>query len=155
MTAGMTGGDLEHLELAYAPPFGSAKYAVNLAGFVAGNVLRGGVEIVHAVDFAFETSRGRRKSLADYFLFDVRSPKEFENGHLDGAVNIPFGELRKRLGKVPKGKPIISYGQVGYRGYLGYRILKQVGYDAVNLNGGYRAVFEGRFDDGLKPLMKR
>ncbi|VBB84462.1 Putative NADH oxidase [Podospora comata] len=155
LTAGMTVEDLEHLELAYAPPFGSAKDAVNMAGFVAGNVLRGDVEIVHAADFAFETSKGRRKSLEDYFLLDVRSPKEFASGHIDGAVNIPLGDLRKRLDEVPKDKPIISYCQVGYRGYLGYRILKQDGYDAVNLDGGYRAVFEGGFDDGLKPVVKR
>ncbi|KAK0666813.1 putative NADH oxidase [Cercophora samala] len=155
LTAGMTVEDLEHLELAYAPPFGSAKDAVNMAGFVAGNVLRGDVEIVHAADFAFETSKGRRKSLQDFFLLDVRSPKEFANGHIDGAVNIPLGDLRQRLDEVPKNKPILSYCQVGYRGYLGYRILKQDGYDAVNLDGGYRAVFEGGFDDGLKPVIKR
>ncbi|KAK0726505.1 Rhodanese-like domain-containing protein [Apiosordaria backusii] len=155
LTAGMTVEDLEHLELAYAPPFGSAKDAVNMAGFVAGNVLRGDVEIVHAADFAFETSKGRRRNLADYFVLNVRSPKEFENGHIDGAINIPLGDLRKRLDEVPKDKPIIDNCQVGYRGYLGYRILKQDGYDAVNLDGGYRAVFEGGFDDWLKPVIKR
>ncbi|KAK3988615.1 putative NADH oxidase [Cladorrhinum sp. PSN332] len=148
MMADMTVEDLEHLELAYAPPFGAAKDAVNMAGFVAGNVLRGDVEIVHAADFA----AGRHK-LEDFQVLDVRSPGEFSGGHINGAINIPIGELRKRLGELDKsGKKVLVYCQIGYRGYLGYRILKQEGFEVVNLDGGYRSVVEGGFDENLNSV---
>ncbi|KAK4183641.1 putative NADH oxidase [Podospora australis] len=144
---GMTVDDLEHLELAYAPPFGSAKDVVNMAGFVAGNLIRGDVEVVHASDFA----EGRQK-LEDYYVLDVRSPAEFAGGHVHGAVNINIGELRERLGEVDRRKKVLVYCAIGYRGYLGYRILKQEGYDVVNLDGGFRAVKEGGYDEKLQDL---
>ncbi|KAK4169094.1 putative NADH oxidase [Cladorrhinum sp. PSN259] len=148
MMADMTVEDLEHLELAYAPPFGVAKDAVNMAGFVAGNLLRGDVEIVHAADFA----AGRLK-LEDFQVLDVRSPGEFSRGYINGAINIPIGELRKRLDELDRsGNKILVYCQIGYRGYLGYRILKQEGFEVVNLDGGYRSVMEGGFDNNMQSV---
>jgi NADPH-dependent 2,4-dienoyl-CoA reductase/sulfur reductase-like enzyme/rhodanese-related sulfurtransferase len=147
MTGGMTVEDLEHLELAYAPPFGAAKDAVNMAGFVAGNVLRGDVEILHAADFAAGLQR-----LADYQVLDVRSVDEFAGRHIRGALNIPLGELRGRLGEIDKSKKVLVYCFVGYRGYLAYRILTQLGFSAANLDGGFRAVVEGGFDEGLQAV---
>lgn len=155
LMVGMMVEDLEYFELVYVFFFGSVKDVVNMVGFVVGNVLRGDVEIVYVVDFVFEMLKGRRKSLEDYFLLDVWLFKEFVSGYIDGVVNIFLGDLRKRLDEVFKDKFIISYCQVGYWGYLGYRILKQDGYDVVNLDGGYCVVFEGGFDDGLKFVVKR
>ncbi|KAK3319715.1 hypothetical protein B0T19DRAFT_404282 [Cercophora scortea] len=144
LQAGMTVEDLEHLELAYAPPFGGAKDPVNMAGFVAGNVVRGDVKIVHAADFATGKLR-----LEDYQVLDVRSPSEFAGGHVAGAVNINLGELRERVGELDKAAKVLVYCFVGYRGYLAHRILTQEGFDVVNLDGGFRSVVEGGFDRNL------
>merc|ERR1711964_465674 len=114
--------DLEHLELAYAPPYGSANDPVNMAGFVASNVLRGDVEIVHPEYLKNEP--------ADVQILDVRSPSEYSGGHLD---------------KLDKGRRIMVYCGVGYRGYVAYRILKQLGYEVVNLDGGYKSVVQGGY----------
>lgn len=139
MRAGMKITDLEHLELSYAPPYGSAKDAVNMAAFAASNILRGDSHIVHAEDF------GHKFQLEEYQVVDVRSPEEFAKGHVKGAMNIPIGQLRDRLGELDPGKKVLSYCWVGYRGYLGYRILKQKGFEVVNLDGGFKAVSEGGF----------
>ncbi len=131
LQAGMTVYDLEEMELAYAPQFGSAKDPVNMAGFVAAGVLRGDQPIIHADSLkhlAGATSR---------FVLDVRSPREFEAGHLDGAVNIPIEQLRSRLDELPRDQLIATYCQVGQRGYLATRVLLQHGFDVVNLSGGY------------------
>ncbi len=129
--AGMTVYDLEKLELAYAPPYSSAKDPVNIAGFTASNILKGDAEIFHwhEVD-----SIDRSKSV----LVDVRTEMEFELGSIDGAVNIPLDDLRKRLNDLPKDKEILLFCQVGLRGYVAYRILKQKGYRVKNLSGGYK-----------------
>jgi NADPH-dependent 2,4-dienoyl-CoA reductase/sulfur reductase-like enzyme/rhodanese-related sulfurtransferase len=145
VAARMMAEDLEHLELAYAPPFGAAKAAVNMAGFVAANVVRGDVQIIHAVDFATG-----RLSLPDYQVLDVRSADEFAAGHIAGAINIPLGELRRRLGELDKSAKVLAYCFVGYRGYLAYRILKQEEFEVVNLDGGFRSVVEGGFDKHLQ-----
>ncbi len=129
--AGMTVYDLEELELAYAPPYSSAKDPVNIAGFTASNILKGDSEIFHwnEVD-----SIDRSKSV----LIDVRTEMEAELGSIDGSVNIPLDDLRKRLNELPKEKEILLFCQVGLRGYIAYRILKQKGYRVRNLSGGYK-----------------
>ncbi|MFM9962268.1 MAG: FAD-dependent oxidoreductase [Planctomycetaceae bacterium] len=130
--AGMTVFDLEEMELAYAPQYGSAKDPINMAGFVAGGLLRGDhpqvdVESVLATPTADQP-----------FLLDVRTPQEFASGHIPGAVNIPVDDLRSRLGELPRDRQIAAYCQVGQRGYLATRILLQGGFSAANVGGGYK-----------------
>jgi NADPH-dependent 2,4-dienoyl-CoA reductase/sulfur reductase-like enzyme/rhodanese-related sulfurtransferase len=132
LQAGMTVFDLEEMELAYAPQYGSAKDPINMAGFVAAGLLRGehpqlAVEEVLAVP-------AEQRPL----LLDVRTPQEFSAGHLPGAVNVPVDELRSRLNEIPRDRPIAAYCQVGQRGYLATRILLQNGFVAANLSGGYK-----------------
>ncbi len=127
--AGLTVYDLEHLELAYAPPFGSAKDPVNMAGFLASNLLRGDHRFWYAEDYPMRTNEGT--------LVDVRTEIEYTEWHIPGAVNIPLGELRQRVGELPTHKPLFVYCRVGFRGYLAYRILVQRGFGHVcNLAGG-------------------
>ncbi|KAF2002087.1 FAD-dependent pyridine nucleotide-disulfide oxidoreductase [Amniculicola lignicola CBS 123094] len=130
--------DLEHLELAYAPPYGSAKDPVNMAGFVGSNVLRGDVEIVHSEDVA-------AMNLAEYQVVDVRSESEFGKGHMVNAVNLPIDGLRETAFALEKGRKVLVYCFVGYRGYLAYRVLKQMGFEVVNLDGGFKSVAEGGY----------
>ncbi|HKI36608.1 MAG TPA: FAD-dependent oxidoreductase, partial [Gemmataceae bacterium] len=130
--AGLTVFDLEEMELAYSPQYGSAKDPINMAGFVASGLLRGDhpqvdVEAVLAVP-----------SPQRPFLADVRTAPEYAAGHLPEAVNIPLDELRSRLGELPRGREIAVYCQVGQRGYLATRILKQAGFQAANIGGGYK-----------------
>jgi len=130
--AGMTVFDLEEMELCYAPQFGSAKDAVNMAGFVAAGLVRGDhpqADMTTALD-------GPPNDQTT--LLDVRTPKEFAEGHLPGAVNIPVDDLRGRLGELSKDRPILAYCQVGMRGYIATRILLQKGFDVANLGGGYK-----------------
>ncbi|CZR56096.1 related to pyridine nucleotide-disulfide oxidoreductase [Phialocephala subalpina] len=135
----MTIFDLEHLELAYAPPYGSAKDPVNMAGFAGSNVMRGDVEIIHAENISII-------DLIEKEVVDVRSTKEFANGHLKTAINIPIEQLREKMEDLNKAREILVYCQVGYRGYLGYRILKQAGFDVKNLDGGFKLVVDGGFE---------
>ncbi len=123
---GLTVFDLEELELAYAPPYGSGKDAVNMAGFAAVNILDGTNTIKH-----FEDLNG------DDFLIDVRTPKEVERGSVPGAVNIPVNELRSRVDELPEDKAINLYCSVGIRSYIASRILKQKGFEVNSLPGGY------------------
>jgi rhodanese-related sulfurtransferase len=125
--AGMTVYDLEEMELAYAPQFGSAKDPVNMAGFVAAGLLRGDHPQVDADAVADN----------DDFLLDVRTPAEFTAGHIPGAVNVQVDELRGRLGELPRDRAIAAYCQVGQRGYLATRVLLQAGFRAANVGGGY------------------
>lgn len=136
MQAGMTVLDLEHLELSYAPPYGSAKDAVNMVGFVSSNLLRGDYKLVHAEDISVE-------NLSAWQVVDVRSPDEFATGHLPHAINLPIGTLRDRVSKIDNSIPTLVYCSVGYRGYLAYRILSQRGFNVVNLDGGLKTVVEG------------
>lgn len=131
----MTVFDLEHLELCYAPPYGSAKDAVNMVGFIAGNVLRGDVKVAHSEDLD-------EADLDSMQAVDVRSPAEFSRGHLKGAININVNTLRDKTSMLDKSRPVLSYCQVGYRGYVATRILEQAGFNAVNLDGGYKTVVE-------------
>jgi rhodanese-related sulfurtransferase/TusA-related sulfurtransferase len=124
--------DLEELELAYAPPYGSAKDPVNMAGFVASNVLRGDMPI-----WQWDELEEIKKN--NSFLLDVRTPEEFEIWNIVGAHNIDDLELRSRLNEVPKDKSIYIFCEVGFRGYLATRLLLQNGYENVyNLTGGHR-----------------
>jgi NADPH-dependent 2,4-dienoyl-CoA reductase/sulfur reductase-like enzyme/rhodanese-related sulfurtransferase len=129
--AGMTVFDLEEMELAYSPQYGSAKDPVNMAGFVAAGLLRG----EHPQVDLESVLRGGEPG---YFLLDVRTPQEFDAGHIPGAINVPVDELRSRLGELPRGRATAAYCQVGQRGYLATRILRQAGFEAANLGGGYR-----------------
>ncbi len=131
--------DLQELELAYAPPFSSAKDPVNLAGYTAGNIINGDMDVIHWHEIEHLDQEST-------LLVDVRTPAEYQIGHLPGAVNIPVQELRERLSELPKEKEIILYCRVGFRGYLAYRILVQNGFKKVrNLSGGwltYKAVMD-------------
>ena len=130
--AGMTVFDLEEMELAYSPQYGSAKDPINMAGFVAGGLLRG-----EHPQIDVETANGA-PTTQDRYLVDVRTPEEFTAGHIPEAINIPVDELRSRLDELPKDREIAAYCQVGQRGYLATRILRQKGFDAVNVGGGYK-----------------
>jgi len=129
LKAGMTVFDLENLELAYAPPFGAAKDTVNIAGFVAANWLRGDVELVNWDDMS------RLDPTKDVVL-DVRTQPEWDLGHVESALHIPLQELRQRLNELPKDKRLVVYCKIGKRGYVAARILKQHGFQVVNLSGG-------------------
>jgi NADPH-dependent 2,4-dienoyl-CoA reductase/sulfur reductase-like enzyme/rhodanese-related sulfurtransferase len=130
--AGMTVFDLEEMELAYSPQYGSAKDPINMAGFVAAGLLRGDHPQVDVEDvLAAPAGSGP-------FLVDVRTPQEFEAGHIPEAVNVPVDDLRSRLVELPRDREVAVYCQVGQRGYLATRILQQAGLDAVNVSGGYK-----------------
>lgn len=129
---GGTVHNLAELELSYAPPFSSAKDPVNLAGFVAQNVLSGRSHLITWQDVA-------KMNREDYILVDVRTADEYQNGHVEGAVNIPVDELREKLSSLDKSKAIVVYCQVGLRGYIADRILSQNGFIAYNVTGGYQS----------------
>lgn len=130
--AGFTADDLAELELAYAPPFGSAKDAVNMLGFVAQNALDGTMPQwqAHELDAVVEST----------LVLDVRSEKEYAGGHLPEALNIPHTELRARLDEVraaAAGRPVSVHCASGMRSYLATRVLRGEGLDARNLSGGW------------------
>ena len=133
---GSTVYDLEHLELAYAPPYGAAKDPVNMAGFAAVNILRGDVKVTYP-----ETVRANDHEAT---LVDVRTPGEFEQGHVPGAVNIPVDEIRARLDDVPRDKPVHVCCGTGLRSYVATRILNQHGIQAANVAGGYKSWCQGQ-----------
>jgi NADPH-dependent 2,4-dienoyl-CoA reductase/sulfur reductase-like enzyme/rhodanese-related sulfurtransferase len=141
--AGMSVFDLEELELCYAPQFGSAKDPVNMAGFVAAGLIRGDhpqADMATCLDGPPDDRT---------LLLDVRTPKEFAEGHLPGAVNIPVDDLRGRLGELPRDRRILAYCQVGMRGYIATRILLQKGFDVANLGGGSKTSMLLRSARGL------
>jgi len=122
---GITAPELADLELAYAPPFGSAKDAVNMLGYVAENQISGLVETL------------QWNQVGTHNLLDVRSKSEFAAGSLPGAINIPVDELRERLSEVPT-RDLLVVCQVGQRGHTATLLLNELGIDAKNLDGGYR-----------------
>lgn len=135
LKSGGTVYDLQDIEHAYAPPFSSAKDPVNMAGFVAENILNGLVQIVHWEDLCEQNRTCEEPEM----LIDVRTPAEYALGTIEDAVNIPLDDLRDRLGEVPMDKRLIIFCAVGLRGYLACRILTQHGYENVyNLSGGYK-----------------
>jgi len=119
--------DLEEAELCYAPQFGGAKDAVNFAGMVAADLIRNDMPTVHWSE----------SSNAGTCFLDVRELAEFEEGHLNGALHIPVGELRERIDEIPETSDIRTYCAVGQRGYLATRILLQNGLRSRNLSGGW------------------
>ena len=130
--AKLTAFDLTELELAYAPPFSSAKDPVNMAGYVMENLLTGKVEQYHWHDVACLPRDGSA------VLLDVRTRAEYERGHIPGAVNVPLDELRGRMGELPREKQLYVNCQSGLRSYIACRILTQSGFHCHNLAGGYR-----------------
>ena len=128
----MTVHDLQEFELAYAPPFSSAKDPVNMAGYVGSNVLNGDVKTAYWYE-------AMNADISRTFLLDVREPSEYQKGHIPNAVNIPLDQIRSRLKEIPRDKEIIVNCQVGLRSYIGARIMMQNGFDNVrNLSGGYK-----------------
>ncbi|NAZ71877.1 FAD-dependent oxidoreductase [Vibrio toranzoniae] len=129
--AGMTVEQLQHLELTYAPPYGSAKDVINQAAFVANNIIKGDATPIHFDEMDSLTN--------EQVLLDVRNPGELENvGFIKDAINIPVDQLRHRMDELPKDKEIVIYCQVGLRGNVAYRQLVNNGFKARNLIGGFR-----------------
>jgi rhodanese-related sulfurtransferase len=129
--AGMTVEQLQHLELTYAPPYGSAKDVINQAAFVAHNIMVGDATPIHFDEIDHLTDQ--------QLLLNVCTPGELTlGGAFANAINIPVDELRQRMHELPKDKEIIIYCQVGLRGNVAYRQLVNNGYNARNLIGGYR-----------------
>ncbi|NOY75902.1 MAG: FAD-dependent oxidoreductase [Kiritimatiellaeota bacterium] len=126
MRNGITVSELEELELAYAPPYGSAKDPVNFVGFVGNNLLKGDLRLVYPDAIP-----------ADAFVLDVRSTDEYLCGSVPNAVNIPLEELRKRLADIPKDREIAILCKVGVRAYNAERLLRAEGFDAKSISGGY------------------
>ncbi len=124
---GATVFDLEEAELCYAPQYGAARDPVNMAGMVAANVVHGDVSQAQWKDV----------HAGDVFCLDVREPAEFRAGSVDGAVNIPLGQLRDRLEELPRDREIWVKCSVGQRAYYACRLLRQHGFDVKNLPGGY------------------
>jgi CoA-disulfide reductase len=124
--------DLTELELSYAPPYSSAKDPVNMAGYLAENVLEGHLEVYTVQDIA-------KIEGTSSICLDVRTQKEYDQGHIPHAVHIPVDELRNRLAELDASKDIYAYCEVGMRGYIASRILKQHGFRVKNLTGGYRS----------------
>jgi rhodanese-related sulfurtransferase len=126
LQARMSVYDLEHLEMAYAPPYGAAKDPVNIAGYAAANALRQDTKPV----FWQAVANGE---IPVSHLLDVRTAVEWKLGHLEGARHIPLQELRSRLNELEKDHPWVVYCAIGQRAYTAERILKQHGYDVANL----------------------
>ena len=129
MRGGITAPELADLELAYAPPFGSAKDAVNMLGYVAENVLSGITEIA-------QWSELDNYKTEAYSFVDVRSASEYANGTIPSSINIPVDELRERHSEIGNKKVIVNC-QVGQRGHVATMLLRSLGYEAKNLDGGY------------------
>jgi NADPH-dependent 2,4-dienoyl-CoA reductase/sulfur reductase-like enzyme/peroxiredoxin family protein/rhodanese-related sulfurtransferase/TusA-related sulfurtransferase len=162
--SGKTIYDLAALELAYAPPFSSAKDPVNLAGMIAINQLEGKNPVI----FWDELDALKKEGVK---LIDVRSPLEFELAHIEGATNIPLDDIRERLTEIPKDKKVVLYCNQGKKTYFAISILKNLGFrNVLNLSGGYKlykfttlkqenvGIFEDSFidkKDDLHPVVKK
>lgn len=124
--------DLTEIEHAYAPPYSSAKDPVNMAGFAAENIIMGKVKVIQAEEIE---SLDRNKTI----ILDVSTTDEYQMGHIEGAINIPVNDLRKRTNELPKDKQIVIYCAAGLRGYVASRMLMLAGFnDVYNLSGGYK-----------------
>ncbi|MCU1437384.1 MAG: CoA-disulfide reductase [Naasia sp.] len=130
MAGGLTASALSRLELAYAPQYGSAKDAVNIAGYVADNLATGATRTVQWHELEAARDNG-------VLLLDVRTPAEYDRASIPGALNIPLDELRTRHHELPK-VPLIVHCQVGQRGHTAARLLTQLGHEVRNLDGGYK-----------------
>ena len=125
---GATVFDLEEAELCYAPQFGAAKDPVNIAGMIAANALRGDAPVAHWADVTSSQS----------YVLDVREPREFDHGHVEGASNIPLHSLRGRMSELPRDREILVYCAVGQRSYYASRALRLNGFSAKNISGGMK-----------------
>ena len=130
--AGMKATELKDLDLAYAPPYSSAKDPVNMAGFMVENIANGILKQWHLED------ADRLPRDGSVTLLDTRTVEEFAHGHIDGFFNIPVDELRERLGELDKRKPVYVICQSGLRSYIACRILAGNGFDCYNFSGGFR-----------------
>lgn len=130
--AGLKATQLKDLDLAYAPPYSSAKDPVNMAGFMIDNIAKGTLKQWHLEDM---DKISRDKSVV---LLDVRTVGEFNRGNMDGFKNIPVDELRERINEIEKGKPVYLICQSGLRSYIASRILEGNGYETYNFSGGFR-----------------
>lgn len=130
--AGLTAADLEQLDLAYAPPYSSAKDPAIVAGMVAANLLRGEFTSITPHELAKLLGKGERVQLVD-----VRTPREYKSGHIRGAINIPLDDLRERRAELDLSLPVVVYCGIGYRSYHAAKILQAGGFkDVQNLSGG-------------------
>ena len=150
--AGMKATELKDLDLAYAPPYSSAKDPVNMAGFMIDNISTGILKQWHLEDTATLPRDG------SVILLDTRTPGEFRRGHIDGFRNIPVDEMRERLDELEPGKPVYVICQSGLRSYIACRILTGNGYECYNFSGGFRfydavvndrRLIESAFDCGM------
>jgi len=130
--AGLKATQLKNLDLAYAPPYSSAKDPVNMAGFMIDNIANGTLKQWHLADVDKLPRDG------SVTLLDVRTEEEYTSGHIEGFRNIPVDELRERLNEIEVGKPVYVICQSGLRSYIACRILKGSGYEAYNFAGGFR-----------------
>ncbi|MFD0958163.1 FAD-dependent oxidoreductase [Paenibacillus chungangensis] len=135
--------DLTELELSYAPPYSSAKDPVNMAGYVAENVLEGRLDVLTVNELDGIDADAVQ-------LLDVRTVAEYGRGHLDGALNIPVDDLRERLHELDRNKEIYAYCEVGLRGYIASRILSQHGFRVRNLTGGHKSCRIASFTPSLE-----
>ncbi|MBP6873638.1 MAG: FAD-dependent oxidoreductase [Clostridia bacterium] len=129
---GAKANQLKDLDLAYAPPYSSAKDPVNMAGFMIDNIARGVLKQFHWNEVDGLPSDGR------VTLLDTRTPSEYARGHVNGFINIPLDVLRENIQKIDKSKPVYVMCQSGLRSYIASRILNLQGFDAYNFSGGYR-----------------
>lgn len=130
--AGMRATELKDLDLAYAPPYSSAKDPVNMAGFMIDNIANGTLKQWHLADANQLPADG------SVTLLDTRTVGEYSRGHIEGFRNIPVDELRERLDEIEKGKPVYVICQSGLRSYIACRILEGNGFEAYNFSGGFR-----------------
>ncbi|MEN6463394.1 MAG: FAD-dependent oxidoreductase [Syntrophomonas sp.] len=128
---GLTVFDLQEMELAYAPPYSSAKDPVNMVAYAAANIVNKDVEVVYWSEVADRVAKGA-------FLIDVRTPMETKQGMVDGAHNIPVDDIRDRIDEIPQDREILLYCLVGLRSYIANRILRQRGFNTKNISGGYK-----------------
>lgn len=131
MKAGLKGPELAELDLAYAPPYASAKDPIHFIGYMIENITTGKVKQFHYEEIDSLKQKG-------VTLLDTRTISEYKSGNIDGSIHIPLDELRQKMAQIPKDKPVYILCHSGLRSYLACRILMQNGYDCYNLSGGYR-----------------
>ena len=140
--SGLTADKLKDLDLAYAPPYSSAKDPVNMAGFIIDNIISGITKLFHYDEIEMLRTRN------DVILLDTRTVGEYTRGHAEGFINIPLDDLRNHITELDKSKKIYVMCQSGLRSYIATRILMQNGFDAYNFSGGYR-LYSSIFNDRL------
>ena len=142
LRAGMTVWDLEHLELAYAPPYGAAKDPVNMVGFLGSNLLRGDIHLWYAEDYP--------ECADNVTILDTRTQTEYDAWHIPESILIPYTELPERLDELPRDKPVYTLCRSGVRSYFAYCFLKQNGFDEVAFLSGGLMTYHGYHRTPLK-----